>query len=258
MISKIKYIYSDLKKIWPYLLFLFCTFRLSAQEKPIRGVVFDRDSKIRLARVYITNTRTQIGFYNNTKGEFSTRVQKGDLLIARLEGYRTDTIRIDAQSDVVFFLKRNSIRLKEVVIRDTLSAPEKKLQEIKEEYKDIYRKGNSSDILTIGGPNGLGGAGLSIDALYSLFSREGKNARKLQKMIDRDYMEVVIDYRYTPLLVQRATGLSGLKLKDFMQQYRPSYSFVTEATDYQLLLFIQSSYQKYLKNPATYRLPTLK
>lgn len=229
-----------------------------AQEKTVRGVVFDLDSKIRLARVQILNTRTQQSFFNNTKGEFKTNAQKGDLLVARLQGYRSDTVIVAEQNDLIFFLKRTSIRLKEVIIRDTLVSPEKKLKEIQEEYKNIYLKGNSSDLLAIGGSNGQGGAGLSIDALYSAFSREGKNARKLQKIIDRDYKEVVIDYRYTPLLVQKATGLTGLKLKDFMQQYRPSYAFTLEATDYQLFLFIHSSYQKYLKNPAAYRLPTLK
>lgn len=247
-----------MKKLWPYLLLIFSALEIKAQENTIRGVVFDRDSKIRLAKVYITNLRTKAGFYNNLKGEFKTNAQKGDLLVAQLEGYGPDTLSVREQEDLVFFLKRNSIRLKEVVIRDTLASPEKKLKEIQEEYRDIYRKGNSSDIFSIGGSNGQGGTGLSIDALYSAFSREGKNARKLQKIIDRDYKEVVIDYRYTPLLVQQATGLSGLKLKDFMQQYRPSYTFVLEATDYQLLIFIRSSYQKYLKRPDAFRLPALR
>jgi hypothetical protein len=161
---------------------------------------------------------------------------------------------VGEENDLVFFLKRNSIRLREVVIKDTLNSPAKKLIEIRENYSDIYRKGNVSDIFSFGN----GGVGLSIDALYNALSREGKNARKLQKIIDRDYKETVINYRYTPLLVQQATGLSGLKLKDFMQQYRPSYNFILVSNDYELLRFIQACHQQYLKNPAAYRLPPLK
>ena len=228
--------------------------KLFAQERSLLGVVFDRDSKIRLSRVYIENVRTQVGFYNNTKGEFKTSARAGDLLVARLEGYLSDTIVVDAKSDVVFLLKRKSVRLREVVIKDTLKNPAKQLQETQNAYRDIYRKGNT-DMLTGVGP---GGVGLSIDALYSLFSREGKNARFLQKAIERDYKESIIDYRFTPNLVQQATGLSGLKLRDFMQQYRPSYTFILEANDYDLLRFIQASYQKYLVNPDAYRLPPLK
>lgn len=229
-----------------------------AQERNLQGIVFDRDSKIRLTRVYIFNTRSQKALYNNTKGEFKTIAQTGDVLIAQLDGYQSDTVKVGPVNDVIFYLKRKSIRLQEVIVKDTLQSPSKRLKEIQEDYKDIYLKGNSSDIFNIGGPNGGGGVGLSIDALYSAFSKEGKDARKLQKILDRDYKELVIDYRYTPDLVQQATGLGGIKLRDFMQQYRPSYNFVLEANDYELLLFIRASYQKYLKNPAAYRLPPLK
>lgn len=229
-----------------------------AQEKTVQGIVFDSDNKIRLTRVFIYNTRSKTGIYNNTKGEFKTTAQHGDVLIAQLEGFKSDTVEVSNAKDVVFFLKRNSIRLKEVVIKDTLQSPGKRLLEMREDYKSIYRIGNSSDLFTLGGGSGLGGAGLSIDALYSLFSKEGKNARKLQKVLERDYKELVIDYRYTPVLVQQATGLGGTKLRDFMQQYRPSYNFVLVANDYELLRFIQASYQMYLKNPAAHRLPALR
>ncbi|MEY3678150.1 MAG: hypothetical protein RI924_291 [Bacteroidota bacterium] len=243
-----------MKKLFIYVLLLLGSANLQAQDKSIRGIVFDLDSKIRLTRVYIYNTRTASGFYNNTKGEFKTAAQKGDVLTAKLEGYRPDTVKVGDENDLVFYLKRNSIRLKEVVIKDTLNSPARQLQEIRENYRDIYRRGNVSDIFTFGG----GSAGLGIDALYNLFSRQGKNARLLQKEIDRDYKETVINYRYTPLLVLQVTGLSGAKLKDFMQQYRPSYTFILEANEYELVRFIQVCYQQYLKNPAAYRLPPLK
>jgi hypothetical protein len=138
------------------------------------------------------------------------------------------------------------------------SPVEKFKTQIQEEYKDIYRIGNSSDLLHTGGGSGLGGVGLSIDALYSLFSRQGKNARNLQKTIDRDFKDLVIDYRYTPALIQQVIGLTGAKAKDFMQQYRPAYSFVLEANDYDMIRFIQESYRRYRQNPAAYRLPPLK
>jgi hypothetical protein len=145
-----------------------------------------------------------------------------------------------------------------VVIKDSLKTPSKRLQQIQEEYKDIYRIGNSSDLLHTGGGQGLGGVGLSIDALYSLFSRQGKNARNLQKTIDRDFKDLVIDYRYSPALIQQVIGLTGTKAKDFMQQYRPAYSFVLEANDYDMVRFIQEAYRRYRQNPAAYRLPPLK
>lgn len=223
----------------------------------IQGLVFDQSSKQRLTRVYIYNLRTNKGIFNNTKGEFTTTVRKGDTLVAALEGYSVDTTTIQNEKTVIFYLRRTSIRLKEVTVTDTLESPNKRLKRTQKEYGDIYRRGNSKDIFTTGGSNQLGGAGLSIDALYSLLSKEGKNARYLQEIIERDYRESIINYRFTPALVHAATGLKDKELEDFMSQYRPSYFFILQANDYELITFVKNSYQAYKKNPAANRLPPL-
>ncbi|MGB4776646.1 MAG: hypothetical protein WBP45_15820 [Daejeonella sp.] len=236
----------------------FFALQLFAQEKQIQGIVFDKSTKQRLSRVYIYNLRTSKGFYNNTKGEFASSAQVGDILIAALQGYAVDTLSVNAQNIVLFYLKRTSIQLQEVLIRDTINSPKSKLEQIRKDYKDAYAKGNTNNALIPGGSNGSGGAGLSISMLYNLLSREGKNARQLQRIIERDYHESMIDYRYTKTLVGHVTGLSDEILIDFMQQYRPSFNFIIEANDYELINFIKSVYQRYIKNPAAYRLVPLK
>lgn len=246
-----------MKRIFLYLLLICCVKTVFSQEKQIQGIVFDRDSKQRLSRVYIYNTTTHKGFYNNTKGEFTTAARRGDVLVAALEGYLVDTISVPSETTVLFYLKRNSILLKEVIIRDSTLNARDRLDKNKEDYKDIYRKGSAKDILQIGGANRTGGVGLGIDALWSLLSREGKNARHLQEIIERDYREQMIDYRYSGRLIASVTGLGGDKLQDFMQQYRPSYNLIIEASDYQLIQFIQNSFYQYTANPAANRLPPL-
>lgn len=231
---------------------------LFAQDKTVQGIVFDMDSKQRLTRVYIYNTRTQEGFYNTTKGEFKTIAREGDILVAALQGYGVDTISIRSENTILFYLKRYSIQLQEVIVRDTLNSPADQLKATKEEYRDAYTKGTVKDVLTTGGSNGGGGAGLSINALYSLLSREGRNARQLQKIIERDYKDAMIEYRYTRTLINRVTGLNGDKLADFKQQYKPGYYFILEANDYELIEYIRQSYRRYIENPAAYRLQPLK
>jgi hypothetical protein len=247
-----------LKKIIFILLLLsFPICSLLAQDKPIQGIVFDMESKQRLTRVYIFNVRTGEGFYNTTKGEFKTNAREGDILVAALQGYGVDTVSIRSVSTVLFYLKRNSIQLQEVVVRDSLGTPEKRLQATKEEYNTAYSKGSVGNLLTSGGSNGGGGAGLSINALYSLLSREGRNARQLQKIIERDYRDAIIEYRFTRTLINRVIGISGSKLLDFKQQYKPGYYFILQANDYELIEYIRKSYASYLENPATYRLQPL-
>ena len=247
-----------LKKII-YIFLCFCCYGtvLSAQEKPVQGIVFDMNSKQRLTRVYIYNTRTGEGFYNTTKGEFKTVARVGDVLVAALQGYGVDTVGVHGENTVLFYLKRNSIQLQEVIVRDSILTPADELKAKQEEYSAAYSKGNVNNLLTSGGSNGGGGAGLSIDALYSLLSREGRNARLLQKIIERDYRDAMIDYRFTKTLINAVTGLSGDKLTDFKQQYKPGYYFILQANDYDLIEYIRKSYTSYLENPAAYRLEPL-
>ncbi len=243
-----------------YLIFtlLIAAGSLFAQDRPVQGIVFDMDSKQRLTRVYIYNTRTGDGFYNNTKGEFKTAARTGDILVAALPGYGVDTISIKSESTLLFYLRRNSIQLQEVVVRDSLKTPAEQLKQSQEEYNTIYSKGAVKDVFTTGGSNGGGGAGLSINALYNLLSKEGKNARLLQKIIERDYRDAMIEYRFTRTLLSNVTGLSGAKLTDFKQQYKPGYYFILEANDYELIQYIKKSYLSYLENPGAHRLGPLK
>ena len=248
----------SLKSILFFFLFLCFTQRVFSQEKQVQGIVFDSDSKQRLSRVYIYNTRTHKGFYNNIKGEFTTTAKAGDILVAALQGFAVDTVTVRSQSAVLFYLKRTGVLLKEVSIRDTSLSAKERLRRNQEEFKDAYRKGNTKDILQIGGANGQGGAGLGIDAIWSLLSREGRNARYLQKIIEADYRDQIIRYRFSQSLVSRVTGLTDEEtLSDFMLQYKPSYNFILEASDYVLIGFIRNSFERYKRKPGANRLPPL-
>lgn len=245
------------KTIYFFLLLSFPICSVLAQDKLIQGIVFDLDSKQRLTRVYIFNTRSGEGFYNTTKGEFKTNVREGDVLVAALQGYGVDTVSVRSENTILFYLKRNVIQLQEVVVKDSLGSPEDRLKAKIEEYNSAYSKGAVGDIFSVGGSNGGGGAGLGIDALYSLLSRQGRNARQLQKIIERDYREAIIEYRFTKTLVNKVTGLNGARLADFKQQYKPGYYFILEANDYDLIEYIKKCYTFYLENPAAYRLKPL-
>ena len=102
--------------------------KLFAQEITVQGIVADANSKQRLTHAYIHYLQTGRGFYNNTYGEFTANVPVGDTLIASLNGYDADTIRISSSSNIIlFYLKRTSIQLQEVIFRDTLKSPRSKL-----------------------------------------------------------------------------------------------------------------------------------
>lgn len=244
-------IFVNLKILATIIVLLFTsTFFAQAQER--EGIVFDSYTKQRVARVYIYNTANDAMKYNNKRGEFAIEAKPGDTLVAIVKGYHADTLVVKKDPVIVFNLNRSTIWLDEVSIIAKRS-PAEILEQRKQEYSSAYRDGNPGSLLSAG-PTG---AGLSIDALYSLLSRKGRNARFLQDLIQREYENNVIDARFTQAIVKRLTNLTGVALEDFMQQYRPSYRFILQANDYELGKYIQSSYNLYRKNPNAYRLQPL-
>lgn len=239
-----------------YLLLLFLSFKFTqiyAQTKSVQGFVIDKESKLRLAKVYIYNPSTDEGLYNNNKGEFTITTKVGDTIFAALSGYAMDTVVYKGQSAIFFQLKSLSIRLKEVTVLGKTPTAQQQYAKKLNEYKSALAKGNSKDLLNLG-PSGVG---LGIDAIYNLLSREGKNARRLQAILERDYHEAIIDYRFRPAYVKTVIDIKDADLADFMAQYRPTYQFTLSATDFDFVAFIKNSYAAYKRNPGAFRLPKL-
>lgn len=248
--------FSRMRRLAVVFITVFLGLKCAAQVKQAEGVVYDKDTKNRIAHIQITNLRTKDIYYNNLKGEFNIPVKAGDKLLFSTSYYRSDTLTFTGQKVLLVYLKRISIPLPLVTVYDSLNNPKRRLEIIKKEYSRIYGAISNRDMINI--PQaGAGAAGLSIDALYNSLSRSGRNAKKLQGIIERDYREQVVSYRYNRSLVGSATGLTGDKLADFMQKYRPGYNFVVVASDYELLSYILGSYRRYKRNPNAYALPPL-
>lgn len=224
-----------------------------AQQKAVSGFVVDSDTKLRLAKVYIYNSSIDTGFYNNTKGEFVAQIKLGDTLFAALSGHAMDTVVYRGQSAIIFQLRSLGIRLKEVSIYGKAKTPQELYKSKLDEYKYKLDLGSSKDLLNVG----QRGVGLGIDAIYNLLSREGKNARQLQNILEKDYKEQVIDYRYRQDYVMGLIDIKAENVQDFMTQYRPTYQFVLNASEYAFIQFVKNSYASYKRNPSMFRLPNL-
>lgn len=99
--------------------------------------------------------------------------------------------------------------------------------------------------------------GFSIDAIYNAFSKSGRNAEKLRGLIDAEYRQSIVDYRFNKAFVQGITHLEEPKLTDFMHKYRPGYYLVTTAGDYEFISYIKANLKRYLRRPRAYELPPL-
>ena len=60
----------------------------------IEGIIFDHDTKDRVARTIILNINTKKFWYNNLKGEFKVDAVPGDKLVFSKQDYLPDTVLI--------------------------------------------------------------------------------------------------------------------------------------------------------------------
>jgi hypothetical protein len=51
-----------------------------SQQKEVTGIVFDKDTKARIAKVNVLNITSGKSVYNTFKGEFNIAAQPGDVL----------------------------------------------------------------------------------------------------------------------------------------------------------------------------------
>lgn len=225
-----------------------------AQEKSVAGIVFDKSSQDRIARVNVVNISTGKSVYNNLNGVFTIEARPGDQLVFKKQDYYNDTIKIESHLPLAIYMRRTAIQLQEVTIKDSMLTPSARLALSKKQNSRAYGTLANRDVIST--PT-MGGAGLSIDALWNSFSREGKNAENLRNYIDQDYRQDVIDYRFNRALAGRITGLKDKQLTDFMQKYRPGYYFVIKASEYEFISSIKSNLKRYLKNPKAYSLAPL-
>ena len=200
------------------------------------------------------NVATGKSVYNNLKAEYKIAANIGDVLIFSKLNYFSDTVKIESYKSLAIYLKRSAIQLEEVKIKSVIVNPEQKLAATKRDYTKLYGVLDDKDILSVSPGEG---AGISIDALYNMFSREGRNAEKLRQTIQSDYYQDVIDYRFNKTLVMRITGLKDPQLADFMRRYRPGYYFVIASSEYDFIASIKANYRRYMRRPKTYALPAL-
>jgi hypothetical protein len=246
--------FSVAMKIWLFLVFNILSIKVFAQETSIAGIVFDNNSKDRIAQINILNINTGQVVYNNLNGVFKIDAQPGDLLIFSKPDYHNDTVKVNNYVPLAIYMKRTAIQLREVTIRDSALNPQRWLANARRDNSKAYGSLANTDLLST--PSS-GGAGLNLDALYNDISRSGRNAKRLRQNIDVDYKQQMIDYRFNRTFVARITNLKDKQLSEFMSRYRPGYYFVESATDYDFISYIKINLKRYLRNPRAYALAPL-
>ncbi len=220
------------------LLFLFFLMPIGsafAQTYIIGGVIKDKEANIRIADAQVVNQRSGDAVLSGSLGLFQIKARIGDTLLIIKQNYSDFTAAVANADDMIINLNRD-MTLKQVDIYGKTKKAE--LTDMKREYRN---KGSFYQ----GKPPVLSFLFKPLTAIYELFGRTPKNARRFGRYYETEMQQTLIDGFFNENLIQSNTDLKGDELEKFMQDYRPEYEKAKNWQQYDALKHIKDSYKKY-------------
>lgn len=230
--------------IIPIFLLMFLSFSVEtmAQRKvSVIGKVTDADSHKPLTRVSVYNISKGTGTMTDSLGKYQITAADYDRIVYSYIGYRSDTIQINAlyQRQVInISLKKNDFSIQPVEIIG--QRPEYARDSAQRRY--WFAGALDQDKV-----NGWGAVAHPISALYDALSGRQKRLWRFQKDYKAYEQQKYIESRVHPKQIEALFQLKGDSLKAFLLWYDPSYIFVRNATDYELLVDIKRAVQRFRK-----------
>lgn len=217
------------------LCFLFSSSSLLAQDFSLSGVIFEKGTSSRIAGAQVINKKTGINVLSSDFGLFQIKAKIGDTLLVIKSGYSDSETAIVSAQDVIIYLNGGRT-LKEVNIKG-----QSKRQELNDLKRDYKNKGSFYQ----GKPPFLSFLFKPLTAVYELFGRTPKNARRFGRFYETELQQTQIDGFFNEYLIQKNTDLAGADLEKFMLDYRPEYEKAKNWAEYDAIKYIRDSYKKY-------------
>ncbi len=216
----------------------FLPVLLFAQTK-LTGTAYDAEKRTKLKLVFVNNLTQKEVDHSGQKGDFEVKAELGDLIVFTCPGFESDTLIVENLSPKLVLLRPSLIVLDEVIVK----AKATRSENFKESYASAYSAATTNVLSKDGNVS-----------LYNLFSKESKQKRSFQKLINSELNEKLIDQKFNKELVADLTKLKGQLLEDFMSFFRPTYSEITVMDEVALRTYVVNSYNNYIKLPPESRI----
>lgn len=227
-----------LKQLIFTFLLIFIVMSASGQQFfALKGLIFRSASSQRIGNVSIENKQKNLATFSDNFGGFTIKVQIGDTLIFRKEGFSELEKIISAKQNIVIYLNAVQV-LAEVVVKEKSKKLEQK--EILDGYrsKGVYYNGNPPLLVYIFNP---------LTALNELIGRDANNAKRFGNYVARENAESDVDRHFNPSIIKTAVKIKDNELAEFMFLHRPKPEQVLYWNYYDDLAYVRKVYQVYLK-----------
>ncbi|MDB5021947.1 MAG: hypothetical protein JWQ28_3074 [Pedobacter sp.] len=207
---------------------------LAQQDFLVKGVVMESGTMNRIALAEITNKRNNFVVGSNDMGIFEIKASVGDTLVIVKRDFSDRQVRVVGPMDVVVKLNRTTLNTVNIYGQ----SKKQEMNQIKQDFRD---KGS----FYAGKPPLLSYVFTPLTAIYELFGKTPKNARRFNKYYNTELQQSEIDDFFNETLIQKETDLRGKDLEQFMLNYRPDYEQAKKWTEYDAIKYIRDNYAKY-------------
>lgn len=211
-------------------------------QSTLMGRIYEYKTHIHLQSIKVTNLNSKQYTLSDTAGIFYIYAKTGDLLVFKGYAYKPDTVSIINKNHLEIYLVPEGKTLNEVNVAS--STTDTKL-------------GNLKDPTLTGAPvfyqrdaNGAYKGGVALRFGYG----KDKKAIHSKQLTDEEIADEKIDEAFNEKTVSQTIPLRGEELKNFVLMYRPERS-VFKAPSFNMTVYLNDSYKKYMALPADKRKP---
>lgn len=202
----------------------------------MKGEIVDFANNETLDNVNIKNIYTSKGMTTSANGLFTVEIKKGELVEFSKIGYQTIRIRINSVTEPAYYklvLKKVPYELREVDIRGKPLDFKKDSIRYRQVYDVVLRKEKRNEISMQNMP-------------LAMLSKKNREEWAFQDMYAKWEQEKYIDFVFNDRLIHKITYLENEDLVSFQKKYRPSYTFLQTASEYEYLDYIKHCYYLFM------------
>ncbi len=222
----------------------------------IKGKVISQYDSLAIPFAHVIQLKSNIGNICDENGSFCISTSLDDTLLITAIGFGSKKVPVNIfkkQSVVLIFIEQEVYTIDEVVI-----VPYKNYKELKEAVLALELPAEPEIELNIPKPlpkipdNENGEITIiscsPISALYNAFSREAKELKEYNRIIERKYIESKISKKYNKDIITHITGITGERnILDFIEFCRFSDEFILNSNDYEIYLAINNCFEEFKK-----------
>ncbi|MDR3715156.1 MAG: hypothetical protein P4L51_20270 [Puia sp.] len=231
-----------------FLFFLLAVSCGGYGQQLLYGRIEKRGTAELLPGVNVANISKQHYNTSDLGGNFRVLANPGDTLVFTSVGFEPDTLIVGGSNfseNHLVLLTQNIKSLPSVKIEGTDNYQLDSIQR-RQDYAALLDQKHPVTVINEKRPGD--NPGFSFSPL-GYFSKKEKEKRKLKKRLAKEEQDYYVDSRFSPVRVAQLTHLTGDSLQEFLNRYRPSYSFCRGASNQDMLFYINDMLSVYRTPP---------